>query len=89
MAGKATLHGRYDNAPEYAEHNSSGKGGTALHMLELVLAFERKLTMFARDLQRSTLSHVPSLREFKQAHNIIDLKYLQSAITGMQTSFDK
>ncbi|CAL1577252.1 unnamed protein product [Knipowitschia caucasica] len=28
-----------------------GRGGTALHMLEEVLAFERKLTVLARDLQ--------------------------------------
>uniref|UniRef100_A0A8D2J826 Uncharacterized protein n=1 Tax=Varanus komodoensis TaxID=61221 RepID=A0A8D2J826_VARKO len=66
-----------------------GKGGTALHMLEEVLAFERKLTVFARDLQRGTLSHFPSLREFKQAHNMINSEYLQSAITAMQTSFGK
>ncbi|XP_044275526.1 general transcription factor II-I repeat domain-containing protein 2A-like [Varanus komodoensis] len=65
------------------------KGGTALHMLEEVLAFECKLTVFAEDLQRGTLSHFPSLREFKQAHNMINLEYLQSAITAMQTSFRK
>ena len=35
-------------------------------MQEEVLAFERKLTVLARDLQRGTLSHFPSLREFKQ-----------------------
>lgn len=66
-----------------------GKGGTALHMLEEVLAFERKLTVFARDLQRGTLSHFPSLREFKRAHDIINSEYLQSAITAIQTSFGK
>ncbi|KAK0152202.1 General transcription factor II-I repeat domain-containing protein 2 [Merluccius polli] len=66
-----------------------GKGGTALHMLEEVLTFERKLTVFARDLQRGTLSHFPSLREFKQDHNLINVEYLQSAITAMQTSFWK
>ncbi|XP_044276826.1 general transcription factor II-I repeat domain-containing protein 2A-like [Varanus komodoensis] len=66
-----------------------GRGGTALHMLEEVLAFERKLTVLARDLQRGTLSHFPSLREFRQAHNTINSAYLQSAITAMQTSFGK
>ncbi|XP_019720818.1 general transcription factor II-I repeat domain-containing protein 2-like [Hippocampus comes] len=66
-----------------------GRGGTALHMLEEVLAFERKLTVLARDLQRSTLSHFPSLREFKQAHGVINSEYLQSAITTMQASFGK
>ena len=44
-----------------------GKGSLQeLHMLEEVLVFERKLTVLARDLQRGTLSHFPSLREFKQ-----------------------
>ena len=64
-----------------------GRGGTAIHMLEEVLAFERKLT--ARDLQRGTLSHFPSLREFKQAHKVINSEYVQSAITTMQASFGK
>ena len=36
-----------------------GRGHTALHMLEDVLAFERKFTVYARDLQRGTLSHLP------------------------------
>ncbi|KAM3831932.1 general transcription factor II-I repeat domain-containing protein 2A-like [Vipera latastei] len=66
-----------------------GKGGTALHMLEEVLAFELKLTVFGRDLQRGTLSHFPSLREFKQGHNMINSEYLQSAVIAMQTSFGK
>ncbi|XP_015684326.1 general transcription factor II-I repeat domain-containing protein 2B-like [Protobothrops mucrosquamatus] len=66
-----------------------GKGGTALHMLEEVLAFERKLTVFGRDLQKGTLSHFPSLREFKQGHNMINSEYLQSAIIAMETSFGK
>uniref|UniRef100_A0A3B4C9Y8 HAT C-terminal dimerisation domain-containing protein n=1 Tax=Pygocentrus nattereri TaxID=42514 RepID=A0A3B4C9Y8_PYGNA len=53
-----------------------GRGSTALHMLVL-----------ARDLQRGTLSHFPSLRELKQAHKVINSEYLQSAITTMQASF--
>ena len=60
-----------------------------LHMLEEVLAFERKLTILARDLQSGTLSHFPSLREFKQDQELINLEYLQSAITTMQASFEK
>lgn len=66
-----------------------GRGATALHMLEEALAFERKLTVLARDLQRGTLSHFPSLREFKQNHKLINSEYLQSAITTMQASFGK
>nr|XP_057943039.1 general transcription factor II-I repeat domain-containing protein 2A-like [Doryrhamphus excisus] len=66
-----------------------GRGATALNMLEEVLAFERKLTVLSRDLQRGTLSHFPSLREFKQDHKLINSEYLQSAITTMQASFEK
>ncbi|XP_027132767.1 general transcription factor II-I repeat domain-containing protein 2A [Larimichthys crocea] len=66
-----------------------GRGATALNMLEEVLVFERKLTVLARDLQRGTLSHFPSLREFKQDHKLINSEYLQSAITTMQASFEK
>ena len=60
-------------------------------MLEDVLAFERKFTIFARDLQRSTLSHFPCLRKFKQTHSdiTINLEYLQSAIIAMQSTFGK
>ncbi|KAJ4939175.1 hypothetical protein JOQ06_028635 [Pogonophryne albipinna] len=65
-----------------------GKGRTALHMLEEVLAFERKLTVLARDLQKGTLSHFPNLRDFKEAH-MINSEYLHSAIIAMQTSFGK
>ena len=89
MAGKAALHGGHDSTPEHAEHNSSGGGATALHMLEEVLAFESKLTILARDLRRGTLSHFSSLREFKQDQELINLEYLQSAITTMQASFEK
>ena len=66
-----------------------GRGATALHMMEEVLAFERKLTVLVRDLHRGTLSHFPSLREFKQDQELINLEYLQSAITTMQASFEK
>ena len=68
-----------------------GRGPTALHMLEDVLAFERKFTVYARDLQRGTLSHFPCLREFKQTHSdiTINLEYLQSAIIAMQSSFGR
>ena len=64
-----------------------GKGRTALHMEE-VLAFERKLTVLARDLQKGTLSHFPNLKEFKEAH-MINSEYLHSAVIAMQTSFGK
>lgn len=40
-------------------------------MLEEVLGFERKLKVLAKDLQRVTLCHFPSLREFQQGGNVI------------------
>lgn len=66
-----------------------GRGNTALQMLEAVLSFERKLTVIARDVERGTLSHFPSLREFKEAHHdhTLDGDFLQSAIIDMQTAF--
>ena len=39
-----------------------GRGRAALHMLEDVLAFERKFMVYARDLQKGTLPHFPCLR---------------------------
>ena len=67
-----------------------GQGNTALQLLEYVLSFERKLTVFTRDVQRGTLSHFPSLREFKDTHhdhNILSGDYLQSVIVDMQAAF--
>lgn len=64
-----------------------GKGRTALQMLADVLAFERKMAVFARDVQKGTFSHFPSLRDFKEAHNHINCEYLQRAIIAMQTAF--
>ncbi|KAK0139586.1 General transcription factor II-I repeat domain-containing protein 2B [Merluccius polli] len=67
--------------------NLQGKGRTALQMLEDVLAFERKMTVFARDAQKGTLSHFPSLREFKEANNQINYDYFHRAIITMQAAF--
>ncbi|XP_056885626.1 protein FAM200C-like [Takifugu flavidus] len=69
--------------------NLQGQGSTALHMLEEILAFERKMTVFARDVQNGTLSHFPSLREFKEANNHINCDYFHRAITAMQAAFEK
>ncbi|KAF4073159.1 hypothetical protein AMELA_G00255660 [Ameiurus melas] len=65
-----------------------GKGRTDLHMSEEVLAFEGKLTVLARDLRKGTLSHFPSLREFKEAH-MMNLEHLHSEVIAIQTSFGK
>ncbi|XP_020795560.2 general transcription factor II-I repeat domain-containing protein 2A-like [Boleophthalmus pectinirostris] len=67
--------------------NLQGKGSTALQMLEEVLSFERKMRVFARDVQKSTLSHFPSLREFKEANNHINCDYFHRAIIAMQAAF--
>lgn len=56
------------------------KGSTALQTLENVLAFERKMTVFARDGQKGTFSHFPSLREFKKANNQKNYDYSHRAI---------
>lgn len=63
------------------------KGSTALQTLENVLAFERKMTVFTRDGQKGTLSHFPSLREFKKANNQINYDYSHRAIIAMQAAF--
>lgn len=85
------LHFMVDMTSHLNKLNESlqGRGNTALQMLEAVLSFERKLTVFARDVQRGTLSHFPSLREFKEAHHDHTLNgdYLQNAIVDMQTAF--
>ena len=65
-----------------------GEGAIALQMLEEILAFERKMTVFAKDVQRGTLFHFPSLREFKEAHNAqINYEHLHRAIITMQIAF--
>lgn len=51
------------------------------------MAFERKMTVFARDVQRGTFSHFPSLREFKEANNHINCDYFHCAIIAMQAAF--
>ena len=43
-----------------------GKGSTTLQMLEEVLAFERKMTVFAKDVQRGTLLHFPFQKSSKK-----------------------
>ncbi len=41
-----------------------GKGNTALMLLEEVLSFERKLSLFVRDVERASLIHFPLLKQF-------------------------
>lgn len=81
------LHFMVDTTVITLNRTLQGRRGTALHVLEE--AFERKLTVLARVVQRGTPSHFPSLRELKQAHEVTNSQYLQSAITIMQASFGK
>lgn len=85
------LHFMVDMTAHLNTQNKSlqGKGNTALQMLEEVLAFERKMTVFIRDVQRGTLLHFPSLREFKEARNQINYEYFICVIIAMQTGFLK
>ena len=85
------LHFMVDMTRHLNKLNTSlqGRGGTALQMLETVLSFERQLSVLARDVQRGTLDHFSSLKEFKAAHSdhTINSDYLRSAIVDMQTAF--
>lgn len=47
MAGKVALHDGYDKSPKHSEQKSLGKRKHGSAMLEDVLAFECKLTLFA------------------------------------------
>lgn len=49
--------------------------------------FWRLSAVFARDVQRGTLSHFPYLREFKEENNHINCDYLHREIIAMQTAF--
>ncbi|KAK7909442.1 hypothetical protein WMY93_014126 [Mugilogobius chulae] len=63
------------------------KGNTALQLLEDVLAFERKMTLFAGDVQKGTFSHFPSLKAMQEANNNVDCDYFHRAIVVMQSAF--
>lgn len=56
----------YLNTPNTQNKSLRRKGKIALQMLKDVLAFEHKLTVFNKDVQRGKLLHFPSLREFKE-----------------------
>lgn len=65
------------------------RGNAALQMLEAVMSFEHKLTVFAEDVQQGTLSHFPSLKKLRDAHHDYTLNgdYLQKVIIDMQAVF--
>ena len=59
----------------------------ALHMLENVLAFERNIAVFVRDIQKGAHSHFSFLKKFKQENNDVNCKSLQHPVALMQIAF--
>ena len=64
-----------------------GKESIALQMLEEVLTFERKMTVFATDVQRGTLHHFSFLKKFQEANDQLNIEYFHYAIVNMETTF--
>ncbi|XP_074854305.1 general transcription factor II-I repeat domain-containing protein 2A-like isoform X2 [Carettochelys insculpta] len=65
-----------------------GKGNTALLLLEEVRSFERKLTLFARDIDTGSLVHFPSLKQFKESTKYeLNTANLKNLILKMQEVF--
>ena len=48
-----------------------GKGDTIVLLLEEVLLFQQKLSLFVRDLEKGTLLHFPVLKKYQQELGII------------------
>jgi len=67
--------------------NKSLQGKGSMQMLEEVLAFERKMTVFTTDVQRGTLHHFPFLKLLQEANNQLNTVYFNRAIVDMQTAF--
>ena len=65
-----------------------GKGNTIFSMLEEVISFENKLSLFAQDFERETLIHFPSLLKHRQENNsVFDTCYFKTTILNMRESF--
>uniref|UniRef100_A0A8C5PAV1 HAT C-terminal dimerisation domain-containing protein n=1 Tax=Leptobrachium leishanense TaxID=445787 RepID=A0A8C5PAV1_9ANUR len=71
-------------------HKLQGKGNTIFSMLEEVISFENKLSVFAQDFDRETLIHFPSLLKHRQENNSdIDITYFKTALLNMREAFLK
>ncbi|KAK1339089.1 LOW QUALITY PROTEIN: hypothetical protein QTO34_019762, partial [Cnephaeus nilssonii] len=72
-------------------HKRHGKGNTIFSMLEEVISFENKLSLFAQDFERETLIHFPSLLKHRQENNSdIDIcYYLQNNTFKYEGSFSQ
>lgn len=65
-----------------------GKGNTAINLLEEVLSFERKLTVFSRDIEKNEFAHFPSLKKYKEfSGSKLDVGTLMEAILKLEISF--
>jgi hypothetical protein len=57
-------------------------------MLEEVISFKNKLSLFAQDFERETLIHFPSLLKHRQENNsVIDIYYFKTTILNMREAF--
>ena len=56
-------------------------------MLEEVLAFQRKMTVFTTDVHRGILYRFSFLKKFQKANNQLNIKYFHRATVDMQTGF--
>ncbi|XP_036275872.1 general transcription factor II-I repeat domain-containing protein 2A isoform X2 [Pipistrellus kuhlii] len=69
-------------------HKLRGKGNTVFSMLEEVISFENKLSLFAQDFERETLIHFPSLLKHRQENNSdIDICYFKTTLLNMREAF--
>ena len=66
-----------------------GKGNTAVLLLEEVLLFEQKICLFARDLEKGILLHVPMLKTYQQeqADNATNLNFFKQTVVNMGSEF--
>ncbi|KAK1345605.1 hypothetical protein QTO34_008067 [Cnephaeus nilssonii] len=65
-----------------------GKENTISSMLEEVISFENKLSLFAQDFERETLIHFPSLWKHRQENNSdIDICYFKTTLLNMREAF--
>jgi predicted nucleotidyltransferase len=69
-------------------HKLQRKGNIIFSMLEEVISFENKLSLFAQDIERETLILFPSLLKDRQENNSdIDICYFKTTLLNMKEAF--